>query len=169
MFFDIKTISKIFWEENYPNLSFYLLYGFIANLISWIIYKLLYILIKNNSKIIQFIARNYKNKEKEESFNKNNLDIQVKKLMKDILIKLIVFFAISMLLTLFLFFYLILFCSVYKGTKGIIFKGYGISLAEIVVIKIVYAAILGILRRISLCRKSEGLYKCVKFIDYYLS
>ena len=39
-FFTVGVIKKIFEETNYPGMNFYLSYGFISNIIVWIIYKL---------------------------------------------------------------------------------------------------------------------------------
>ena len=190
MFFDIKTISKIFFENNFPNISFYLLYGLVCNIIAWIIYRLLACLIKNNNKIINFIARWKKKTDNENNNNQNNknknedqlnvenegnnldsviLEDKFIKFKNRALTRLIIYYIIEWAILLFSFFYLCLFCSVYPATKNEVFKTYGISLLEIFLIKVVYATVLGCLRSLSLVIRSRKLYVAIKFFDMYLS
>ena len=86
-----------------------------------------------------------------------------------VLIKLITFYLIDYAVTLYCSFYMILFCSIYKGTKANVFKTYGIALLEIFIIRVVYAIILALLRYMALSMRSKGFYNFVKFMDYYLS
>ena len=75
MFFNVNTISKMFFEKKYPNISFYLLYGLISNIIAWFIYRLLGCLVHNNNKVINFIARWKKITEDEKNNeNENNIN-----------------------------------------------------------------------------------------------
>lgn len=58
LFLDIKTISKIFENENYPNMGYYILYGFLGNLIIWVIFKLFCCLIDNVNNIRKLFKKN---------------------------------------------------------------------------------------------------------------
>ena len=171
MFFSLKIISKIFWNENYPDTSFYILYGLYSNLLSWLIYKLFACLVNNNKKILNFIARYNKDSthEEKQALDRVSLIKKVSSLKNGVLIKLITFYLIDYAVTLYCSFYMILFCSVYKGTKANVFKTYGIALLEIFIIRVVYGIILAALRYLSLYLSSETLYKAVKFFDIYLS
>ena len=66
-------------------------------------------------------------------------------------------------------FYLITFCGIYSGLKIKIFQAYGIAFIEIVIIKIIYGAILGILRKISLYLENKKLYNIVLIFNKYIS
>ena len=54
LFFDIKTIKKIWIEENYPGLGYYLGFGLLSCIIIWIIYKVFLCLLSNNDKIKEY-------------------------------------------------------------------------------------------------------------------
>ena len=174
MFFDIKTLSKIFFENNYPSLAFYLLYGFICNILAWIIFKIMSCLIKNNAKInnqivdFYYILTNNPIKNENDD-NIKEIDTKIDKLISDIKVKLIIFNVIEFIIFIFCFLYLWLFGSVYKGSKKLVLKTYGISLAEIFLIRLVYAIILGSLRRLSLSKSSRRLYNVIQFMDLFLS
>ena len=48
-------------------------------------------------------------------------------------------------------------------------ESYGIALIEVVIIKILYGLILGVLRKISLTYEINKLYSIVLFLDLYIS
>ena len=50
-FFTINTIKRIWADDDFPTLRFYLLYGFIANVIDWVIYKIFILLLDNQDRI----------------------------------------------------------------------------------------------------------------------
>ena len=62
LFFDIKTIHKIWIEENYPGIGYYLGYGLLAFIIIWIIYKIFLCLLNNNDKIKEILKMIHFNK-----------------------------------------------------------------------------------------------------------
>ena len=84
LFYDVKTIEKIWNNDNYPGLGYYLLYGFLACIIIWIIYKIILCLWSNNDKIkeiLKLIHINKKygiNNEKMMEKKYNNLACKIK-------------------------------------------------------------------------------------------
>ena len=162
LFFDIKTISKIFEKENYPNLGYYILYGFLGNLIVWAIFKLFYCLIDNSNNIRKLFKKHASSNNLIKMAKLNKLISGIK---KDIVIYLVIEFVLIVLCSL----YLIAFCGVYTGTKSKLFLSYAFALVTIVIIKIIYGFILGILRKISLFAEKSGLYNVVLIFNKYIS
>jgi len=160
-FYDIKTIKKIWNEENYPNTGYYLLYGFLANLIVWVIYRLFCCLLNNEYKIkkLDNIAQLDKEKKKKKI---SNCIYNIKR-------NIIIYFVLQFVLIMFCSFYLITFCGIYTGTKSKLFQSYGIAFIEIIIIKIIYGFILGILRKLSLAKESTCMYKLILIFNQYLS
>ena len=78
---------------------------------------------------------------------------------------MIVYFIIEFILGILCLLYLTTFCAVYTGTKKKIFKTYGIALVEVLIIKIIYGIILGILRKVGLSKKKRVVYKIVYYFD----
>ena len=160
-FYDIKTIKKICNEENYPNTGYYLLYGFLANLIVWVIYRLFCCLLNNEYKIkkLDNIAQLDKEKKKKKI---SNCIYNIKR-------NIIIYFVFQFVLIMFCSFYLITFCGIYTGTKSKLFQSYGIAFIEIIIIKIIYGFILGILRKLSLAKESSCMYNLTLIFNQYLS
>ena len=167
LFFDIKTIQKIWNTDNYPGLGFYLLYGFIACIVIWIIYTIMLCLWSNNDKIKDLLklihnCKKYKvNRDKNIKKKYDNVAWKIK-------FKVIVYSIIEFLLLGFCFVYFVTFCTVYTGTMSKVFKAYGIALIEVLIIKIIYGIVLGILRKVSLAKQKKTLYNVVLFMDTYL-
>ena len=162
MFFDIKTISKIFENENYPNLGYYILYGFLGNLIIWVIFKLFYCLIDNSNNIRNLFKKHTSSNNIKKMSKLNKLISGIK---RNVVIYLVIQFVLIVLCSL----YLITFCGVYTGTKTKVFLSYAFALVTIVLIKIIYGFVLGILRKISLFAEKIGLYNVVLFFNKYIS
>ena len=162
LFLDIKTISKIFENENYPNMGYYMLYGFLGNLIVWVIFKLFCCLIDNVNNIRKLFKKN-SNSLKEKKFVK--LNKLISNIKRDIIVYLVIQFVIIFVCS----FYLIVFCGIYTGTATKLFLAYAFSLVTIVIIKIVYGLILGILRKISLFAEKNSLYNAVLIFNKYIS
>ena len=160
-FYDIKTIKKMWEKENYPNTNYYLLYGFLSNIIVWIIFKLFCCLLNNEYKIKKINQMNSNNRRKKEE--------KVEKLIYKIKRNIIIYLVLQFLIILFCSFYLITFCSIYIGTKKNIFQSYGIAIVEIIIIKIIYGFILGVLRKVSLYNEIEPLYAIVTILNKYIS
>ena len=188
-FFTINTIKRIWADNDFPTLSFYLLYGFIANVIDWVIYKIFILLLDNQDRIRALVklgddftntkSINLITKENEEGINNEvvNTNIQVQQrieekydeLMKKIRLQMTLFYIVNFFLTGFLFMYLISFFAVYTGTKKLIIKAYYISIIEITIIKFVYGLSLGSLRIAAEINKFKNLYNFVYICDKYLS
>ena len=162
LFFDIKKISKIFEKENYPNLGYYILYGFLGNLIVWVIFKLFYCLIDNSNNIRNLLIKN-------SSSNNIKKMGKLNKLISDIKRDVIVYLVFQFVLILVCSLYLIAFCGVYTGTMTKVFLSYAFALITIVIIKIIYGFVLGILRKISLFAEKRGLYNVVLTFNKYIS
>jgi hypothetical protein len=167
LFFDIKTIKKIWSEENYPGLGYYLGFGLLSCIIIWIIYKVFLCLLTNNDKIKEILKMiHYNNKY---NMNKENaIYIKKSKLFWKIKFKISIYSIIEFLCLIFSFLYLSVFCSVYTGTKTRVFRAYGIALIEVLIIKILYGIALSIMRYISLSKQKKGLYEVVLFMNTYL-
>ena len=159
-FYDIKTIKKMWEKEDYPNTNYYLLYGFLANIIVWIIFKLFCCILNNEYKIKKINQINN---------NKRNKEDKVNKLIYKIKRNIIIYLVLQFLIILFCSFYLITFCGIYIGTKKNIFLSYGIAIVEIIIIKIIYGFILGVLRKISLFNEIKPLYSIVTILNKYIS
>ena len=161
LFYTNNTIHKIWIKEGYPNLSYYLAFGLVSSIIIFVIYKGLSLLIDNNRKINEI-----------ESIPKENakeIRQKFKKMMFWSKIKLIIFYVIEFVLLIIFFLYLISFCGVFSGTQSKLIESYGIALIEIVIIKIFYGLILGVLRKMSLSYEIDKLYNIVRFLDLYIS
>ena len=166
MFYDIKTIRKIWNKDNFPGAGYYLLYGLLSCIIIWLIYRIILCLWSNNDKIKELLKLIHFN-----NFGYNNDKIIYKKyknLIKKLKIKIIIFTIIEILLLAFCFIYFVTFCAVFIGTKTKVFISYAIALAEVLIIKILYAIILAFLRKLSLDKGKKVLYEVVRFMDTYL-
>ena len=191
-FFTIKTIKKIWEDSNYPNMNFYLLYGFLANIIIWIIYRIFILLLDNQDKIRALVKlyndsmnqispreKMEENRELNDNENYNNKEIDNNKqdlinekyedLVNKIKIQTAIFYIIILLLTGFCFIYLVSFFAIYTGTKGKVLKAYYISIIEIILIKFVYGLCLGSLRIAGEGNELKSLYNFVYYCDKYFS
>ena len=183
-FFTIKTIKKIWNQENFPQFNFYLLYGFLANVVVWVIYKIFICLLNVQDSVRELIKlknelKNNENKletkneddlnEKEGEITEELIYKKYDELAKKIKIKTIIFFIIGFLLTAFCFIYLLSFFAIYTGTKSKVIKAYYISLIEILLIKIIYGLCLASLRIAGERNEMEKLYKIVYICDKYVS
>jgi hypothetical protein len=162
-FFDIKTIHKIFENDDYPTLGYYLLYGFLGNLIVWVIFRLFSCLVENSNKLRKLFGRAISTFNMEKKLRKFN------KLIGEIKRNIVIYLVIQFILILFCSFYLITFCGIYTGTKTKLFLAYGFAVIEIIIIKCIYGLILGVLRKISLYAEKRSLYNFVLFFNKYLS
>ena len=160
LFYNNNTLNKIWTKDNYPNLNYYLSFGFVACIISFIFYRGLYFLI-NNDKNIKELSK--------EKNNKDKTGQKYNKMMFWLKIKIIIFYAVEFILLIIFFLYLISFCGVYNATSLKLVESYGIALIEIVIIKVLYGLVLGILRKISLSYEINILYNIVRILDLYIS
>jgi hypothetical protein len=178
-FFTIKIIRKIWENDNFPNINFYLLYGLIANVIVWIIYQMFAWVLDFHDKIRDMITLKYELVQNQyiEDFDRDNIhdsneDVYKEKyeeLIYQIKCRITLFYVISFLFTLFFSIYLVSFFSFYTGTKRRVLTTYYVSIIEIVLIKIVYGTILATLRYASKMKKNKYLYNFVYILEKYLS
>jgi hypothetical protein len=158
LFYSNSTLHKIWTRDNYPDLSYYLSFGFVSGIISFIIYKALSFLINYSYKLNEI--KNIPKEETEQQYNKMKFWNKI---------KLIAYYIVEFILLVIFFLYLISFCGVYTGAQSKLIQSYGIALIEIVIIKIIYGLVLGILRRVSLSYEVNKLYNVVRLLDIYVS
>ena len=175
-FFTVGVIRKIWENSDFPDMSFYLLYGFICNVIVWVIYQIFLCILDIEDGVMELlkVKNNSKNNENNdvESIDEVNEDLEKEKynkLMSQMKIKMIIFYLVVFLLTIFCSIYLISFFSIYTGTKSLVLEAYYISIIEIVLIKFVYGIILAALRIVSTVNEYKWLYKFIYVLDKYLS
>ena len=165
MFFDMKTIQKIWSKEDYPGFGLYLGYGLASLLICWIVYIILTCLMTNKGKYNEILDIK-KSKKKE-----NKLKLIDKKyigLKKKTKLKIAIYSIIQYLLMIFFIIYSCTLCAIFYGTMKKIYLNYVIALIEVLVIKILYGLVLSILRQVSLSKGKKGLYDVVLFMDNYI-
>ena len=175
-FFTIGTIKKIWGQEGYPGIQYYLFYGLISNIVVWVIYKIFLCLLDIQDKIKELIELQNKNNDHsnngDENINEiNNENIQNKfiEIMKNLKCKIIIFFCIIFVFIILFTFYLVSFFSIYTGTKTLVLEAYIISIIEILLIKLVYGICLALLRIASEGNELKCLYKLVYILDKFLS
>ena len=177
-YFTIKVIKKIWEQDNYPNVSFYLLYGLISHIILWIIYKIFLYLLDCSDKIKELLL--IKKTLKEEDFieefidnsdekNQNIINKKYKEQARQMRFRIFVFYVLMFAIIIFCTIYLISFFSIYTGTKKKVFIAYFISLFEILLIKVVYGLCLASLRLASKVNKMKYLYDLVYIFDKFIS
>ena len=170
-FFTISTIKKIWSQDNYPGMQYYLLYGIITNIIVWVVYKIFLCLLDIQDNIKELIKEN--NKSKSDNIDENNNNKTVENKFKEIMSKLkcriIIFYFVIFVFIIVFSLYLISFFAVYTGTKSYVLEAYIISIIEILLIKFVYGICLAALRVASKGSEFKGLYKLVYILDKYLS
>jgi len=166
-FYDIKTIHNIYIKDNYPNIGYHLGYGIVSCLIVWVIYKIFLCILTNDDKIQRYIKKRIDSSNDSESNVRRN-SRKFNDLLCSIKTGMIVYFVIQFIFALVCLLYVTLFCAVYVGTKTQVFKTYAIALLEVLIIKIVYGIILGILRKVGLSKRSRIAYQIAYYFDKLL-
>ena len=123
LFYNNSNLHKIWITDNYPNLNYHLSFGFLSCILSFVIYRGLYFLINNDKKIneIELIDKE----------RKDEIEQQYKKMMFWAQIKIIIFYAVQLILIIIFYFYLIAFFGIYEGTSSKLVESYGIALIEV--------------------------------------
>ena len=174
-FFTIGTIKKIWEQENFPGIQFYLLYGLISNIAVWAIYKIFLCLLDMQDKIKELVEIQNKNNDQsnaDENINEiknENFQNKFNEVMKNLKCKIIIFYCIIFVFIILFTLYLVSFFSIYTGTKSLVLETYIISIIEIFLIKLVYGICLASLRIASEGNELVCLYKLVYILDKYLS
>jgi len=161
LFYNNSMLHKIWIRENYPDMGYYLAFGLVVSIIVFVIYKGLTFLINNDIKIkeIEMTQRN----------NTNEISEKYSKMIKCSKIKLAIYYVLQFGLSIVFFLYLMVYCYLYSSTQTSLIESYLVALIEVVVIKVIYGLILGILRKISLAYEKNKLYTVVRFLDLYIA
>jgi len=174
-FFTIKTIKKIWNEDNFPGMQYYLLYGLITNIIVWAVYKIFLCLLDIQDNVKDLIKLKNKNSNENNTDNKNieiddeNIENNIKQIMKTLKCRIIIFYFVIFAFIILFTLYLISFFSVYTGTKDDVLLAYIISIVEVLVIKLIYGICLASIRIASEGNELKSLYKVVYILDKYIS
>ena len=122
LFFNDNTMHKIYEDEGSFNIIYQLPQIAYSSLISAVLNILLKLLALSEGNILDY----KKNK------NKNNLDERTKELNNKLNIKFILYFIISFIFLLFFWYYLSMFCAIYRNTQYHLIKdtliSFGLSL-----------------------------------------
>jgi hypothetical protein len=170
-FFTISTIKKIWSQDNYPGMQYYLLYGFITNIVVWVVYKIFLCLLDIQDNIKELVKENNKSKSDDIDEDNNNKIVKNKfnEVMSKLKCRIIIFYCVIFVFIIIFSLYLISFFAVYTGTKSYVLEAYIISIIEILLIKFVYGICLAALRVASKGSEFKGLYNLVYILDKYLS
>ena len=160
-FYDIQTIQKIWNKENFPDMQYNLGYGLLSCLIVWVIYKIFLCIISNEGPMKRYLRAKFNKENKNEKIVQKRFD----ELKCKVKTRMIIYFVLMFIIGIVCLLYITTFCAVYTGTKKYVFKTYGIALVEVLIIKIVYGIILGILRKVGLTKQNLTLYKIAYYFD----
>ena len=158
LFFNDNTMHKIYEDQGTFNFAFQLPQIAYSSLISFVLDLLLKLLALSESNILNF-------KQKKE---KINLDQNIKALNKILRIKFILYFIVSTILLLLFWYYLSMFCAIYRSTQYHLIKDTLISFGLSFIYPFGIYLLPGILRIPSLSNrknKKEILYKISKLLQ----
>jgi len=174
-FFTTKVIKKIWKEENYPGIQYYLLYGLITNIVVWAVYKVFLCLLDIQDKVKEYLklkkASNNKDIENDDNLeiNEENANNKFNEIIKTLKCRIIIFYCVIFVLIILFALYLISFFSIYTGTKSRVLLAYIYGIVEILLIKFIYGVCLASIRVASEGNELECLYKVVYILDKYIS
>ena len=176
-FFTIRVIKKIWNQDGYPGIGFYLLYGLISHIIIWIIYQIFLYILDFRDKIKEIVLLQKELKLQESYDYDDNIDERNDKIFRKkysqiishIKCTVIIFYIIIFIIIAFCSIYLICFFALYTGTRNRVIKSYFFSIIEILIIKFVYGFSLASLRVASRINKMKKVYKVVYIFDKYIS
>ena len=131
----------------------------------WVIYRIFLCLLNNDNIIEKYLRNRINTNNDSESENIRLNKRKYNHLLCKIKCGMIAYFIIQFILVFACSIYLTMFCVVYIGTKKRIFETYGIALVEVIIIKITYGLILGILRKIGLYKQISIIYKIAYYLD----
>ena len=162
-FFTISTIKKIWNNDKYPGMSYYLLYGLITNIVVWVVYRVFLCLLDIQDDVKELMKNDNKDNNDNSDGNKFN------EIMKKLKCRIIIFYCIIYVFIILFALYLISFFAIYTGTKSCVLEAYIIGIVEILLIKLVYGICLASLRKASEGNELKSLYKLVYLLDKYVS
>ena len=170
-FFTTKVIKKIWKEDNFPGIQYYLLYGLITNIVVWAVYKVFLCLLDIQDKVKEYVKL-----KKSSNENNNNVEIndenainKYNEIIKTLKCRIIIFYCVIFVLIILFALYLIPFFSIYTGTKSRVLLAYIYGIVEILLIKFIYGVCLASIRVASEGNELECLYKVVYILDKYIS
>ena len=150
LFFDDKTMNKIYEDKGEFNFIFQAVKIFYSTLISSIINLIIKILALSEKNILEL----KKAKDEEE------IEKKIEETKTKLKIKFNMFFIISFLFLLIFWYYLSVFCAVYKNTQIILIKNIIISFCSTLIYPFILNAFPSLLRKFSLTKKrNSNLYK----------
>ena len=154
-----------FWHSIYHNL--------LTTILTTIISKLICFFLEFLTQSISSIEKEFRNEEKKMKEDKSyivndekKLEIQrnINKILKNLKIKISLFFIIELILMIFYFYLSTAFCTIFKYTQINIIKDSVISFLLALPTSFLTALVLTILYKISLKYKIELLYKIILFV-----
>ena len=174
-FFTTKVIKRIWHEDNFPGIQYYLLYGLITNIVVWVVYKIFLCLLDIQDKVKEFLKlkkiSNNKDIENDDNLevNDENVSNKLNEIIKNLKCRIIIFYCVIFAFIILLALYLISFFSIYTGTKSCVLSAYIYGIVEILLIKFIYGVCLASIRVASEGNELECLYKVVYILDKYIS
>ena len=91
----------------------------------------------------------------------------LKKFLKEIIIKTILFLLIELCIIFFSYYYLLIFCTIYSQSQISLLKNYIFSIIEDILISLIITIIIIILRKLGLILKNKYLYNTSIYIDFH--
>ena len=155
LFFNDDTMHKIYENEGNYNFIDQLPQILFSSLISVVLNTILKFLSLQEDNILDF----------KKSKNVKNLNNKGEKLFNKLKIKFLIYFIISFIFLLFFWYYLAMFCAVYKNTQIHLIKDTLISFGLTFVYPFVIYLFPGIFRKIALKNKTEYLYIISKLLQ----
>ena len=160
LFYNDDTMHKIYKSKGQFDLEEQLPIIIYSNIISYILNNILNYFALSNDAIISF----------KQSKIKNNIKRRVRKLVNYLDIKFILYYIISFLFLLFFWYYISMFCVIYKNTQIHLLKDVLISFGLSLLFPFVIYLLPGFLRISALSskkKKRQYLYNFSKCIQYF--
>ena len=155
LFFNDTTMHKIYIDEGNYNFIYQIPQIIYSSIISIIINVLIKFLSLSQGKIVEI--KNVK--------EKKGLDDKYKKLISTLKIKFTIFFILTFILLIVVWFYISCFCGIYVNTQTHLFKDTLISFVFSLIYPLAIYLLPGIFRILSLKHKKSYLYKFSKLLQ----
>ena len=91
----------------------------------------------------------------------------LKKFLKEILIKTLIFMLIEIFIIIFCLYYLLIFCAIYSKSQISLINNYLMSLIESLIFGFSLAIIITISRKLGLFYKNKYIYNFSKYVDMH--
>ena len=159
LFYDDAYINEIYKNEGILDFISSLPKSIYSFLVTFLINFFLVKLSNSKAKILNLI-KNFK--------NKKDYEIVYKNILKNLKIKIAIFFIISFFLLLFYFYYCGCFCAVYYNNQLFWLYGTLISFSFNLILPFITCFISSILRYISIYYKCKCLFNILKIFNFFL-